>query len=241
MKRLITILVVLISIVSISFASTDTTIKTEDIIILDFAGNNKELLETQAIAHQMAECARALGYDEEHNIIKTAQREWWFAQDQIEINNQLYEDWINKFNEYPYATYVWLYLTEELGYNNYVAAGILGNMMAEVGGGTLNLDYQLYDSTKIYYGICQWSKKYYPEVRGCSLEEQCDFLAQTIEYEINTFGYKFAKGYKYSNFIALKDIEDAALMFAKAYERCADWTYQRRVNYAYTAYDYFTR
>ena len=54
MKRLITILIVLISIVSISFASTDTTTKTENITILDFAGNNKELLETQAIAHQMA-------------------------------------------------------------------------------------------------------------------------------------------------------------------------------------------
>ena len=80
MKRLITILVVLISIVSISFASTNTTIKNENITILDFAGNNKELLETQAIAHQMAECARALGYDEEHNIIKTAQKILYNAQ-----------------------------------------------------------------------------------------------------------------------------------------------------------------
>lgn len=237
MKRFIVILIVLISIVSISFASRDIY---TDVSIDSFVNDNQDLLETQELAHQMAECARALGYEEEHNIIKTAQREWWFAQDRIEENNKEFEDWISKFEEYPYATYVWLYLIKELNYNDYVAAGILGNMMAEVGGGTLDLQYWLYSSSKEYYGICQWSKTYYPEVRRYDLEKQCEFLSQTIEYEIDTFGYKFAKGYKYNDFIALKDIEDAALMFAKTYERCADWTYQRRINYAYIAYDYFT-
>lgn len=45
------------------------------------------------------------------------------------------------YKKYPEATEVWIYLRHSLGYNEYVCAGILGNMMAEVGGGTLNLKY----------------------------------------------------------------------------------------------------
>lgn len=45
------------------------------------------------------------------------------------------------YKEYPEATEVWIYLRYGLGYNEYVCAGILGNMMAEVGGGTLDLKY----------------------------------------------------------------------------------------------------
>ena len=215
------------------------TANATNVSIDSFISNNDELLQRQHCAHQMAEYARALGYSEEHFIIKTAQDEWWDAQAQIIANREESEDWLNKFAEYPSATYVWLYLVEELGYNNYVAAGIMGNLMAEVGGGTLDLQYKLYSSSDEYYGMCQWSKKYYPQIRGCGLEEQCDFLAQTIEYEINNFGYKYAKGYKYADFIALQDVEDAALMFAKTYERCADWTYERRLRFANKAYDYF--
>ena len=40
---------------------------------------------------------------------------------------------------------------KELGWNDYVCAGIVGNLMAEVGGQTLNIDPQLGNS---YYGIC---------------------------------------------------------------------------------------
>lgn len=35
--------------------------------------------ETQNTAHQMAECARQLGFAEEHIIIQTAQDKWWGA------------------------------------------------------------------------------------------------------------------------------------------------------------------
>lgn len=45
------------------------------------------------------------------------------------------------YEKYPEATEVWMYLRYGLGYNEYVCAGILGNMMAEVGGGTLDLKY----------------------------------------------------------------------------------------------------
>ena len=65
---------------------------------------------------------------------------------------------------------------KNLGWNDYVCAGIMGNLMAETGGQTLDLDPKAYSSNKNYYGICQWSKKYYAEVHKKDLEFQCDFL-----------------------------------------------------------------
>ena len=44
---------------------------------------------------------------------------------------------INK-DEYPEAYKIWHYL-KKLGYNDYVCAGIMGNIMAECGGQTLNI------------------------------------------------------------------------------------------------------
>ena len=44
---------------------------------------------------------------------------------------------INK-DKYPEAYKIWHYL-KKLGYNDYVCAGIMGNIMAECGGQTLNI------------------------------------------------------------------------------------------------------
>lgn len=143
------------------------------------------------------------------------------------------EETINKAVEYEYANYIWNYL-QDLGYNDYVCAGILGNIMVEVGGGTLALQPTI--ENKYHYGICQWNKKYYSDVVGSSLEAQCDFLRDNIEYEINTFGKK----YDYKSFIALQDEQEAALVFAKSYERCGSGGYNKRQNCATTAYKYFT-
>lgn len=222
--------------------ASSSYIETEGLSIEGFFDNdNTELNERQSIAHMMAECARALGYPEDSTIIKTAQAEWKSAQDEKELKAENFRIWSKKYEEYPYATYVWLYLTRTLGYNDYVAAGIIGNMMAEVGGGTLNLQYWLYSyGSGYYYGLCQWNKSNYSEVRGCDLIEQCEFLAITIEYELDTFGYAYSRGYKYADFLALNSTEDAALMFAKCYERCASNSYGLRQTYAETAYQYFT-
>lgn len=205
-----------------------------------FIDNNEDLLERQDVAHQMAECARALGYTENCDVIKTAQWEWWAAQYEMELNINQKDTWNIKYEEYPYATYVWLYLTRTLEYNDYVAAGIIGNMMAEVGGGTLNLQYWLYSNgSGYYYGLCQWNRDNYPDVRGCDLIQQCEFLSKTIEYELNVFGYAYARNYKYENFLELTSAEEAALMFAKCYERCAVSTYSVRQRNALKAYNYF--
>lgn len=68
--------------------------------------------------------------------------------------------------EFPTAEFIWSYL-KELGFNDYICAGILGNMMVESGGLTLAIEENA--RTGNFYGICQWSKKYYPDVIGVSL------------------------------------------------------------------------
>lgn len=134
--------------------------------------------------------------------------------------------------KYPEADYIWNYL-KDLGYSDYVCAGILGNIMVEVGGNTLILD--VLASNKNYYGFCQWSRKYYPEVIGKSLEEQCDFLSSNIEYELNTFGCG------YETFLKKDSSRAAALSFSKGYERCGKNTYSLRQDCAEIAYNYFVK
>lgn len=149
--------------------------------------------------------------------------------------------WADKSAQYPVATQVWRYMKEELGWNDYVCAGVMGNMMAEVGGQTLNLQPHLYghdDSS--YYGLCQWSKRYYPSVIGADIEGQLDFLKNTVQKELNTYGYLYRSGMKYEQFCSLTDAKEAALAFAKAYERCGSGSYGVRQTNAMKALDYFT-
>lgn len=148
--------------------------------------------------------------------------------------------WSEKSSEYPVATQVWRYMKEELGWNDYVCAGVMGNMMAEVGGQTLNLQPYLYGhSGANYYGLCQWSSRYYPSIQGADVDAQLDFLASTVKKELDTYGYLFRSGLDYEAFCNLTDAEDAAMAFAKAYERCGSGSYGVRQRNAIKAYNYF--
>ena len=140
--------------------------------------------------------------------------------------------------KYPVATEVWLYM-KDLGWSDSVCAGIMGNMMSEVGGKTLKLDPNLYYKDT-YYGICQWSKKYYPQIWGRSLEEQCHFLRDTIKKELDTYGKLYVTGMNYEKFLQMEDCSEAALCFAQAYERCSSGGYAARQNNAKIAYRFFT-
>lgn len=148
--------------------------------------------------------------------------------------------WSEKAGEYPVATQVWRYMKEELGWNDYVCAGVMGNMMAEVGGQTLNLQPYLYGhSGANYYGLCQWSSRYYPSIQGADVDAQLDFLASTVKKELDTYGYLFRSGLDYEVFCNLTNAEDAAMAFAKAYERCGSGSYGVRQRNAIKAYNYF--
>lgn len=200
--------------------------------------------ETQKQAHELAELARALGWPEECDAIQLAKIQWTNAQKKIDVYSIEYDfkyqeldlvRWDEKKKEYPIATEIWLYM-KNLGWNDYVCAGIMGNLMAECGGQTLNIQ-PLIQGT--YYGMCQWSKVWYPEVWGQDLQGQLDFLNKTIENEFSIFGYLYRKGFTFSQFLGLTNEKDAALAFAKCYERCHHNYYAIRQTNAAAAYNYF--
>lgn len=200
-------------------------------------------------AHNMAESARALGFAETSPVIVLAKKEWAAAQKDYTHYNNIYQDlytkeleaaeaqkWGTKAEEYPTATQIWRYF-KDLGYNDYVCAGIMGNLMAEVGGQTLNIQHTL--SGNGYYGMCQWNRAY-GQIWGADLTGQCDFLRDTIKYEIDTYGKCYQRGFNYDSFLALTDEKAAALAFAKSYERCGSGSYSVRQTNATKALEYFT-
>lgn len=205
-----------------------------------------EQISIMNAAHDMAEAARQLTYDEDHDVITLAKEEWDTANGQREKYQNAYDalvnnhedQWAEKSAEYPIATTTWRYLTEDLGYNNYVAAGILGNMMAETGGHTL--DISTIASNGNYYGLCQWSLIYAPSLANSSLYDQLNYLSNTIKNEFNNFGGNYKKNFNYSNFVKLKDSKAAAEAFALCYERCDAKTIGVRQSNAVIAYKYFT-
>lgn len=191
--------------------------------------NNKDLVDERHLVEEELIDVRGLisEYQEQINAIEAEEA-------RIEAM------WSEKSGEYPVATQVWRYMKEELGWNDYVCAGVMGNMMAEVGGQTLNLQPYLYGhSGANYYGLCQWSSRYFPSVQGADVDAQLDFLASTVKKELDTYGYLFRSGLDYEAFCNLTDAEDAAMAFAKAYERCGSGSYGVRQRNAIKAYNYF--
>lgn len=199
-----------------------------------------QLTDRMTAAHEMAEAARLLGYSENHVVIQIAKNEYISALNDKgyyqTIYDELEENWSKKEQEYPTASYVWETLMEA-GYNDFAIAGILGNMMAECGGQTLNLKWWV--STSSYYGLCQWSRGY-STVWGANLEEQCNFLLTTIKSELDTYGYMYKKGSDFHSFLEMTDEKQTSLMFSKSYERCGSATYKLRQKLATEAYNYFT-
>jgi hypothetical protein len=142
-------------------------------------------------------------------------------------------------DEYYYAIKAWDFF-DQRGYSNVVIGAILGNMMVETSGGTLQLNPTIYNSTGDYYGLCQWSLYYRPELDGITFEEQLEYLNKDMAKEFNTFGNLYYSGFTYKDFLAMEDPAEAALAFAKVYERCASYSYSKRQTAAKVAYDYFT-
>lgn len=134
---------------------------------------------------------------------------------------------------YNQAQEVWNYL-RDLGLNEYVCAGILGNIMAEVGGQTLDISRWPQYSQGTYYGICQWAgsrKNRLLNDFGTTLEDQIRFLSVEL-FEVIP---------KDNSFYNMQDEKEAALYFAKYYERCSSKYYVIRQNNATKALAYFTK
>lgn len=247
MKRFIYLLLTSLFIFSIVIFDTNNVIYAKNYEVEGYSYGDLDTLQSKineyqtlmTAAHDMANAARALGYSESHSVIQLAKEE--YKTYSIEKNgyeyiyNDLTTRWENKRQEYPEVTKVWEYL-KNAGYSDYVCAGIIGNIMTEVGSNTLAIQPLL--QTKEYYGICQWSS-YYPDVWGLSLEEQCKFLITTIENEFSVFGKLYRGGITYEEFEVMTDCRVVALCFAKVYERCGSDGYNARQDNAVTAYNYF--
>lgn len=145
----------------------------------------------------------------------------------IDVGNSASPD-----EDYTQSTIVWNYL-KGLGLNDYVCAGIMGNIMAEVGGHTLDISRYSCVDTGTYYGICQWGwgrKDRLLNDFGTSLEAQLQFLGVEL-FEIIPSD---------SSFYSMQDEQEAALYFAQYFERCSSSSYEVRQSNASVALDYFT-
>ena len=207
---------------------------------------NKQI-EIKKNAHELAEMARSLGWPEDCQAIQSAKVEHKNANLIYNIYKERYDNllveienkkWADKEAEYPAATAIWRYM-KDLGWSDYVCAGIMGNLMAEVGGHTLDIQYWLKGNG--YYGMCQWNMAYKNKVWGKDLNGQLDFLRDTIKYEIDTFGYAYKSNFNFNSFLNLENEKDVALAFAKCYERCGSDSYNSRKTNATKALEYFTK
>lgn len=181
----------------------------------------------KTLAHEIAEMMRNEGHPEDHPVIVACQ-EWWQEEDaKLEVPTEFTTK--EQRSRYPVASLVWELLRQS-GLSEPVAAGILGNMMAECGGQSLDLQPYIYASG--FYGLCMWSLTYFPQIDGQDVHGQIAVLLDTMPTNMEQAGYK------YDSFLALTDARTAARWFSYGYERPAVWAEQRADN-AEAALAYF--
>lgn len=142
--------------------------------------------------------------------------------------------------QYPEARQIWDTLIS-WGWSAETTAGIIGNMMAEIGGGTLDLS--RWDSDKgCGYGLCQWTAgrasgiKYrygtYPNI-----EQQLQYMRDELLGENGVRAQ--VSEYECVQILQGQSPEQVAYAFASYFERCGVRYRARRQGYARIAYDYF--
>lgn len=117
------------------------------------------------------------------------------------------------------AEQIWNFLINDMGYSEYVAAGIMGNIMEESGGQTLNIDPRAENfEGNGHYGIFQWDKVTYPDVLYKDLAVQLEFYKTWIN-EFDTYAKNYKSGFSYQEFLTMTDPEQVAIAFATVLER----------------------
>lgn len=190
--------------------------------------------------HERAELAREWGYAEDSAIIANAQGKWNFYNEIVNFYQEQLKQVKSELSklEYQDATLIWEYLHYK-GLNDYVSAGIIGNMMAEVGGGTLDL-MTCANTGNGFYGLCQWSQTYCKEVWGEDLKGQLDYLMDTMQEQFDLYGFVYSADFDYESFLGMQNEQQSALAFMKCYERGLPYSNYARQQYATVAYEYFT-
>lgn len=123
--------------------------------------------------------------------------------------------------EYAVAEQVWN-IMKSYGWSDVICAGIMGNMMRECGGDTLQLNPYAQNS---HYGLCQWSRTYHYGAWGKDVAGQLEYLKGSLNIAI---------------FDGCTTPEEVAGIFCDKYERpgSRDPRYKRLAN-ARAAYEYF--
>ena len=225
---ILTLFIILICFCSISlFKEDEIDDNNNDDVAAPTETNNYNIIKTEEVLYTRG----SIPYETSNFIEETTQKET-STHKQTEMTINEVED------EYFYAREIWEYLRYEMGLNKYCAAGIMGNIMTECGGQTLNIQPYITNSSG-HYGICQWNLRYFPEVRGKSLHGQLEFLNSTIRWIMNDFGDRYYNGFNYNKFIEITDERVAAKAFAYAYEGSPKPCSQRRLDHATTALNYF--
>lgn len=186
--------------------------------------------------HKLEAAIASDSYTEE--AVLTMQQELARLQDIVVALETDIEHYTHFEQEHYYAAKTWEYFKQQ-GYNDAVTCGIIGNMMLETSDGTLEISPTIYSPGGSFYGLCQWALVYSPAVAGLSFEEQLDYLIEDMPSNFATFGFCYADGFTFEDFLALEDPGAAAIAFAKVYERCHAGTYNLRANAANIAYNYF--
>lgn len=142
------------------------------------------------------------------------------------------------------ARNLWNYL-RELGYSEVVAAGIIGNFVAEVGDPSTkdsNFDLDWRSNTGSEIGLCQWMGARKDAIIGRygnkpSCEEQIEFMHNELT---GTNGVvRQVTEAQYQLITNALTPEDAAYYFALYFERCGSGSYRVRQFKAKQAYEYF--
>ena len=199
-----------------------STIQTE----LDESRKQNKELETKLSDYEKiisGKDKKIQSLEEDVDNLKTAAKK--MAEDRLAM--------CNSNDGYEQSTYIWTYLTEEVGLSDYVSAGIMGNIMAEVGGQTLDISRWPQGSNNGYYGICQWAGSRKDRLLndfGTTLNDQVRFLSVEL-FEVIP---------EDNSFYNMQDEQEAALYFAKYYERCGSEYYYVRQQNSTKALEYFT-
>lgn len=147
--------------------------------------------------------------------------------------------WEERAQQYPIATKVWLYMKENFGWSDVVCAGVMGNIMGEIGGGVLG--FTNWDHDAATYGMFQWlggRKKDLKRIYGNkpTIEEQLEFMYDEL---YGTDGVrKQVTNKQRDKILNGKTPEEVAMAFCRYFERPGG-TGLARKGYARKAYNYF--
>ena len=141
---------------------------------------------------------------------------------------------------------IWFYLLGR-GFSKECTAGIMGNMMLESG-----LDPAIISSSGKFAGLCQWSDQKLKTGRWANLnilaksrgkdwtdlQSQLEFVIVELEGgEATCHQLLIAECGSYKNFQQISNVEDAARVFEKVYERSGGQGMAKRIQYAEEFYE----